>query len=111
MPRPAGLIRIGRTEQMQGTGWNGLIILFILLSSTQAQGDCCGSMGVLPDGSQLHDITEGKGCCPQPSLVDAQNGKRIVFDQARCCPEPSEGKWCSTYGVAGCSFCVDKCEE
>lgn len=55
--------------------------------------------------------TPSKGCCPKPSIGDLALGLRVIFDPARCCPHSNEQLWCAPYGVGGCSFCRETCDD
>lgn len=64
------------------------------------------------------DVSGGSGCCPKPSIVDnadnlalPEDSKlRVVYDPERCCSDDS-AFWCAAYGVTGCSFCRNVCDE
>lgn len=64
------------------------------------------------------DVQDGKECCPKPSIADnadnlllPEDSKlQIVYDPERCCSDGS-AVGCTAYGVAGCSFCKNVCDE
>lgn len=61
---------------------------------------------------------DGNTCCPKPSIVDNANNLllpedtelRVAYDPKRCCSDDS-AVGCTAYGVAGCTFCRNVCEE
>lgn len=66
------------------------------------------------------DVPDASMCCPKPSIVDdaanlslsGDRKLRVVNDPARCCSDDSgTAVGCMAYGVAGCSFCRDVCDE
>lgn len=65
----------------------------------------------------VKDVENGT-CCPKPSIVDNADNLllpddsklRVVYDPERCCSDVS-AVGCTAYGVAGCSFCQNVCDD
>lgn len=78
---------------------------------------CTAAVGVTVTDTCC-DVRDGSTCCPKPTIAEnadnlvlPEDSKlQIVYDPERCCSDGS-AFGCTAYGVAGCSFCKNVCDE
>lgn len=88
--------------------FTALALCTAAVGATAVTDSCCG-------------VSDGSMCCPKPPIVDKADNLllpedsklRVVYDPERCCSEDSAGSAaeCTAYGVTGCSFCRNVCDE
>lgn len=95
--------------------WSSRLAIFAVLvvstatigATTAVTSSCCNA-------------ADGSTCCPDPSIQDLadnlvlsdENKLRVVYDPERCCSDDaSTDTGCLAYGVEGCSFCRDVCDD
>lgn len=78
---------------------------------------CTAAVGATKVTDTCCDAPDGSTCCPMPPIADnaenvllpASSKQKVVYDQRCCLDESAVG--CTAYGVAGCSFCRDVCDQ